>query len=176
MRTWILIATLFLFASSGSASRPPGRADDPDVPVPSDPRGCAAGCAAIPIPSPDLTHEEFEDLLVRLATEPLTEMSPALETLLFHGAKAARHLATYGAAVLDDARARFLEEELARQEIWVAMRVVDEKGTVRARMAPTRIPLGERRHLHVDEATDLQPPEFSGTVRRVGLNHIWTRW
>ncbi|MCZ6602546.1 MAG: hypothetical protein O6952_06040 [Planctomycetota bacterium] len=174
MRTWTLIAILFLFASTGSVPRPPGPADDQDVP--SDPQGCAAGCAAIAIPNPDLTHDEFEDLLVRLAREPLNEMSPALETLLFYGPKAARHLATHGAAALDNARARFLEKELARQEIWVSMRVVDEKGTVRVSMAPTRIPLGERRHLRVEEATDLQPPEFTGTVRRVGLNHIWTRW
>ncbi|MCZ6689292.1 MAG: hypothetical protein O7H41_06785 [Planctomycetota bacterium] len=176
MRTWTLIAILLLFASTGSVPRPPGPADDPDVLIPSDPQGCAAGCAAIPISDPDLTRDEFEDLLVRLAREPLNEMSPALETLLFYGPRAARLLAIHGAAALDSAGARFLEKELARQEIWVAMRLVDEKGTVRARMAPTRIPLGERRHLRVEEATDLQPPEFSGTVRRVGLNHIWTRW
>ena len=41
-------------------------------------------------------------------------------------------------------------------------------------MMPERVPL-DRRHVFELTPADLQPLVASGTVKRVGLHHIWTR-
>ena len=68
-----------------------------------------------------------------------------------------------------------LERELDRRHALLSVRLVDAAGKERLRLGPTRVPLGEKQHRLAEDTTDLQAPEVSGTVRRVGLHHLWTR-
>ena len=52
---------------------------------------------------------------------------------------------------------------------------MDERGVERLRLGNRRVPLGVKKHLLPADPGDLPPPEISGTVRRVGLHHLWTR-
>ncbi len=157
--------------SSGTHPALPPGADDPTAPP-----SCATGCAAIATPEKTLSLEEYELLLQRFAAEPPSAESAALEALLFHGAEARRLLAQHGPGPLDRERAALLGRELARRRVLLSLRLVGEEGVVRASFGPRSVPLDDRRHLAMTEATDLSLPEISGSVRRVGLNHLWTRW
>jgi hypothetical protein len=45
---------------------------------------------------------------------------------------------------------------------------------VRSWLDPTEVPF-DRRHVFEMEASGVQPLVTSGTVKRVGLYHLWTR-
>ncbi len=135
---------------------------------------CASGCAASRHPTPELSPEKFRELMARFALDPLDESSEALESLLFHGRQTDAFLRQLGPAPLDDARADFLRCELRRDHAWWSFRVIDEHGIVRSEMKRTRVPL-DRRHVFDMEHEDLPPLITSGTVKRVGLHHLWTR-
>jgi len=51
---------------------------------------------------------------------------------------------------------------------------LDEAGEVRSWLPATRVPL-DRRHEFDMEVHDVQRLITSGTVKRVGLDHLWTR-
>lgn len=169
-----------LLAAPPAPTPPPAPVPGAPTPEPAAEPGpggeCATGCAAAPADTEALAPAEFRRLLAAFAAEPMSEESPALETLLFHGAESARLLAEEGPGLLDSRRLAFLERELGRTHVRLAVRVVDERGVERMRLGPRRLPWGEKQHLHPDRTTDLQPPELSGTVRRVGLHHLWTRF
>ena len=76
---------------------------------------------------------------------------------------------------LDPLRHMLLEEELSRRTARLEVRFVNDADVERLRLEPTLVPLGVKQHLHPQHTLDLQPPEISGTVRRVGLRHLWTR-
>ena len=174
----LLLGLGLLMASMVSFGRPDLEPIPPPIahrPVPEQPPACAAGCAADPAPIPLLGLKTFNDLLDAFADDPMTGESDALETLLFHGERALELLRRGGAGPLDDERAAFLQRELTRTHALVEVRLVDEAGRERARFQPHRVLLGERVHTGFDETFDLQPLDYSGTVRRVGLHHLWTR-
>ena len=153
--------------------------DEPGAPgTPGDPvEVCATGCAAVPAPDLDLGRSEFERLVRDFGREPLTG-GPALETLLFHGASARGWIDYLGSAALEPLgaeRAALLTAELDRDQALLSVRVTDADGNERFTLDRVRVPLAEKQHLHPDAALDLQLPEVSGTVQRVGLNHLWTR-
>lgn len=138
--------------------------------------GCSAtGCS---VEAPDApASEEMAELLKTYAAAPVDESSQALDTLLFHGAHTAAYLAANGAEPLDVAHHRFLSRELGRTHVIVDMRVVDEHGVVRARLGERRVPIGKKTHHWFTERTgDLQSFDTSGTVVRVGLHHLWSRY
>ncbi|MBW3542007.1 MAG: hypothetical protein KY476_17190 [Planctomycetes bacterium] len=135
---------------------------------------CASGCAASNHPTPHVTADDFRLLLSEYARGPLDETNRALETLLYFGPQTRTYLKLLGAGELDPARAGFLDQELRRTHALVSFRVVDEHGVVRTWMPPTRVPF-DRRHVFEMETRDLEPLETSGTVKRVGLHHLWTR-
>ena len=54
------------------------------------------------------------------------------------------------------------------------VRVVDEHREIRCWLLPTSVPF-DRRHVFELETANVQPLVVSGTVKRVGLNHLWTR-
>ncbi len=138
------------------------------------PEVCATGCAAVPAPAAELDADEFRALVARLAREPLAAGSVALETLLFHGARTRELVAELGLAGLDAERAAWLERELARTRALLRVRLVNDAGHERA-VLEARVPLDEKQHLFPELTHDLQPPEISGTVRRVGVDHLWAR-
>lgn len=135
---------------------------------------CATGCSAVPALDKNLSADEFERLLAAFATQPMSGESGALEALLFHGPSALALLDNLGGE-LDAEREAFLRGELARTRASLDVRIIDETGAERLHLGETSIPLGEKQHLHPHETNDLQPPEVSGTVHRVGLEHLWAR-
>lgn len=135
---------------------------------------CASGCAANNHPTPLLEKPEYLRLIGEYATQPMTEESPALEALLYYGRQTSMYLDRVGAEALDERRLAFLKRELSRTHAYVSFRVVDDEGMIRVYLPPTRVPLDIRHEFTMDTAR-LQPLETSGTVKRVGLYHIWQR-
>ena len=135
---------------------------------------CASGCAASSHPTTELTQIHFKELLEKFAVEPMTEKSESLEELLYFGRQTQRWIAKNGTGPLNSERVAFLRKELSRTHVLVSFRIVDENGVVRTSMPPTRVPL-DRRHVFKMEVKDLPPLITSGTVKRTGLHHLWTR-
>lgn len=135
---------------------------------------CFSGCAVSRHPTGQLTGPAFRQLLTRFARQPADETSPAFETLLYYGRQAKGFLDREGSSPLDPVRAAVLRRELSRTHARIAIRVVDQYGVVRTWLPPTRVPL-DRRHVFEMETSDLQPLVTSGTVKRVGLYHLWNR-
>lgn len=135
---------------------------------------CASGCAVSNHPTARLTVDEFKRLTARFAVEPMDETSRALDSLVYYGRQTQALLDQLGPAPLSRERAAFLRRELSRTHAVISFRVVDERGVVRTHLPPTRVPL-DRRHMFEMEENGLQPLVTSGTVKRVGLDHLWTR-
>ena len=135
---------------------------------------CASGCAASNHPTKELTREHFLELLDRFAFEPMTENSSSLERLLYFGRQTRELIEREGFGPLDAERSRFLWNELSRGHAHISLRVVDEHGEVRSWLDPTEVPF-DRRHVFDMKTRRVQPLNTSGTVKRVGLYHLWTR-
>lgn len=135
---------------------------------------CASGCAASRHPTPELTKKHFHQLMQQFALEPMDQSSFALESLLFFGRQTSLFLQSEGTAPLDAPRTDLLREQLKVTHAMIEIRLVDEYGEVRTWLPPTRVPL-DRRHVFDMEVKRLQPLITSGTVKRVGLYHLWTR-
>jgi hypothetical protein len=138
---------------------------------------CASGCAASRHPTDELTRSDFRRLLEEFAGQPMDETSLAFETLLYYGRQTSKLLAAQGSPgspPLDPLRAAVLRRELQSTHATIEVRVVDEQGEVRSWLPPTHVPL-DRRHVFPMETKRLQPLVTSGTVKRVGLHHLWTR-
>ncbi len=135
---------------------------------------CASGCAASRHPTMPLVNTEFHQLLHEFASQPIDESSPAFEKLLYYGKQTQERLQRYGHGSLDPLRKMALQRELKKTHASVQIRLVDEHGEVRSWLPPTSVPL-DRRHVFDMEAKGVQPLVTSGTVKRVGLYHLWTR-
>jgi hypothetical protein len=135
---------------------------------------CASGCAASRHPTGKLSKAKYRWLLRRFAEQPMNETSPALESLMFYGRQTALWMQRDGTSKLDADRIELLRRELRYTHAIVRFRVVDEHGVVRVSIPPTRVPL-DRRHEFLMDTKDLPPLITSGTVKRVGLHHLWTR-
>ncbi len=135
---------------------------------------CASGCAASRHPTKQLTREHFHELLAQYATEPMDETSFALESLLYFGRQTQELLKEDGDAPLDPLRSGLLQDELKKTHAKIEIRVVDEFGEIRTWLPPTRVPL-DRRHEFDMQVSNVQPLITSGTVKRVGLYHLWNR-
>jgi hypothetical protein len=134
------------------------------------PKGCSVKLP--PAPSAD----ELAALLVAYGKEDATVASTPLDTLLFFRYATLAHLGTHGAGGLPAAHEAFLRRELSRDHAYIAMRLVNEKGEVRADLGERRVPLGRKTHQWFHDRHDLQEFNTNGTVVRVGLGHIWSRY
>jgi len=148
----------------------------PEPPKNAKASGCAAGCSLKDHPVEKLTLKKFNQALVDYAASAPDAQSEGLERLLFHGEHTRELLQQYGAGPLPPAHRAFLSRELARTHAVVALRIVDDQGIVRASYGPQRVPIGHKEHLHADKLERIQPMEFNGTVMRVGLYHLWSRY
>jgi hypothetical protein len=135
---------------------------------------CASGCAVSRHPTKKLTKAKYHWLLRRFAEQPLDETSPALESLMYFGRQTLLWMERDGTGKLDAARVELLKTQLKYTYAVVRFRIVDEHGVVRVSIPPTRVPL-DRRHVFNMDTKDLPPLITSGTVKRVGLHHLWTR-
>ena len=106
--------------------------------------------------------------------QPVNVASPALEELLYFGPQTLALLEQQGQAMLDTEHADFLRRELNRTHARISIRVIEQDGTRRSWLPPTRVPF-DRRHVFEMKTESLQPLVTSGTVKRVGLHHIWAR-
>jgi len=135
---------------------------------------CASGCAASRHPTTPLVTNEFHELLREFGRQPMSEDSPAFEKLLYYGKQTQQRLQRYGCGSLDPLREQVLKRELKKTHASVQIRLVDEHGEIRSWLPATPVPL-DRRHVFDMEAKGVQPLVTSGTVKRVGLYHLWTR-
>jgi hypothetical protein len=76
--------------------------------------------------------------------------------------------------MLTPAHQAFLTRQLARNQATVEMRLIDDTGKIHAILAPQQIALSEKQHLVFQ--SELGHLLTAGQVRRVGLNHLWSRW
>ena len=135
---------------------------------------CASGCAASRHPTKTLKRDHFERLLVEYTYEPMDQTNNALEELMYFGSQTRKMIESHGVGKLDSKRAEFLWEQLKFNKAKVSIRVLDESGNVRTWVEPTAVPF-DRRHIFEMQTSNVQPLVTSGTVKRVGLNHIWCR-
>jgi hypothetical protein len=135
---------------------------------------CASGCALNRHPTGKLSAAHFHELMAQYALEPAAAPSPSLEELLFYGPQTRQLIEADGMAPLKADQAVFLWDELKRTHAKISLRVIDSNGEVRTWLPPTRVPL-DRRHVFEMETKNLQPLVTSGTVKRVGLDHLWVR-
>lgn len=135
---------------------------------------CASGCAASRHPTKELSSQLFRKLLSEYSQGPLTEDNLALEALLYYGPQTLQYLDASARATLDTSYDRFLVRELQRTKTVISIRVIDESGIVRSWIDEAQVPL-DRRHVFAMETRRIQPLVTSGTVKRVGLDYLWTR-
>jgi len=135
---------------------------------------CASGCAASRHPTERLTKQRLMWLLKRYSEGPLNETNPGLEGLLYFGRQTTAYLNGGWSRLLPAEHLDFLRQELTTTHARIKMRLVDEHGEIRSHLPPTRVPF-DRRHVFDMEVNRLQPLVTSGTVKRVGLYHLWTR-
>ena len=150
---------------------------------------CASGCSASRHPTDRLSKREYQRLINQVTTEAMSaqsnksaasaeshpaDSSLALDTLLFYGRQTSKMIQRYGTFELPVTVAESLKRELKYTHALLSIRVVDEAGETRSWLAPTKVPF-DRRHVFSMEAKRLQPLVTSGTVKRVGRDHLWTR-
>jgi len=138
-------------------------------------RMCASGCALSRHPTASLSQGEFQELLDRYLELPPEQISPPLEALLFYGPQAAAYLQDISVGTEGREHLSFLARELRRDRVKMEFRIVDENGVVRVHLPPTEVNFDKRFVFEPLLTQDFQPPEASGTVKRVGLGHIWQR-
>ena len=164
------MSSLLLLALACAPHRPPEAA------TPSSAESCSStGCSLGDARGPELSEADFIALLDAWAAEPLGESTLALDTLLFDAARSSALLELHGER-LPEARRAWLEAELARDEVVIEMRLVDERGRERGALASAAFPLREKQHLVFQDTGTLGWLETGGKVKRVGLGHLWSRW
>jgi len=144
----------------------------------SEPHGhqaCATGCAVSHHPTPRLTTKRCQALLAEYQQQPFDQESESLDALLYFGAQTRFKLRSDSLRELLDAdHLTLLERELSRDRAIVTIRLLDQHGKVRAECPASEVPQHVRQVFECD-VYDLQPLVCSGTVKRVGKNHIWQR-
>ena len=156
-------------AAAPAGGNPGAPSSDADVEV------CTTSCGVGSGAPPSQEHARLQGWLDDYARQPAEASSLALESLLFFGAQVTSALPELDLSALDAEHVAVLETELARRTVWFEMRLVDERGRLRFELPPTAAPLDVKQHVHPEAALELQPPEISGTIRRVGQHHLWAR-
>jgi hypothetical protein len=144
------------------------------APVTSEDPTCVGSCSAVSDGPSKSDPAKIRAWLHAFASQPMSSESPALEALLFHREATKLELFSVEALALDTKRAEFLARELERDTAYLEVRVRDAAGRVRIRLPEQRVALDEKQHIETEN--DLaQHVEYSGTVKRVGLDHLWVR-
>jgi len=159
-----------------------GCAGAPDAPAATRPHAdpgevCATGCSAAPNGGSELTRERYRELIVICADPEASEeaATSALEELLFHGEQTQAWVTELGVGALDADSTRRLAAELARNRVRFDVRLLAEDGAELLRLGERSIPIGHKQHIWPRRALGFEPPEVSGTIQRVGVNHLWAR-
>ena len=134
--------------------------------------GCNSACETDAHP---ISEEEWLAALDAWREQPIGEVGIELETLLFHAKESKNWLPVYGGELPVEHRI-YLEKELARNQVDMEMRLIDENGDVRGILASSSFPFKEKQHLPFSGTGSLGYLETSGKVKRVGVSHLWSRW
>jgi hypothetical protein len=137
--------------------------------------GCAETCSLSDAAESQSEIDFRQSLSAWMKQDMATESLP-LDTLLYYRESTALFLSTLDNLMIDPERRVFLMQELARTEVTVEMRIVDDTGAVRGSLVATDIPFREKQHLRFEATGSLGHLESGGRVRRVGLSHLWSRW
>lgn len=133
--------------------------------------GCQGTCQ---VESPEaLKDADADALLAKVNAMPVGTDSLELDTLLFHDHETGHRLDVNEAKVSAEWEA-FIRKELRRKNVRVAIRVVDETGAERAHIEDYWV-IGVRGHHMVHDVKGVPPFEASGTLVRVGREHLWVR-
>lgn len=122
-----------------------------------------------------LNENEFRELMRSYAAEP-TEGGSALDSLCYYGPQALFMLDAVGECGLEKMKAARLRAELRRDHVYFSVRVIDENGVERLTLKNSYTPFDANVHHHLNATKDVPPCEISGTLKRVGLHHIWARF
>ncbi|MCA9666266.1 MAG: hypothetical protein KC503_11785 [Myxococcales bacterium] len=138
--------------------------------------GCNTGCSLKKHYVAPFLLDDYKHAIALYKKEPMAEGSKGLETLLFYGERTRELMRKHGTFDLPRDRRQFLLRELSRTHATVTLRIVDDKGEVRASTGPMHVPVGQKQHLRSVRLSAVQSLEFNGTVMRVGLYHLWSRY
>ena len=133
------------------------------------------GCGDARHPTRRLNENEFRDLMRSYAAEPYGGGS-ALDALCYYGPQALFMLDAVGGCEVEPARADLLRRELKRDHVYFSVRVIDENGVERLTLKDSYTPFDANVHHHLSATKYVPPCEISGTIKRVGLHHIWARF
>ena len=137
---------------------------------------CNKGCNA---PTPDETHllteAEFRTALTEIANNPVGAGTLGLDTLLFHFTDVPELFARYGDAPLTEGHRAWVDRELSRTTVDVGFRLVGDDGQLLGSIQQ-HIPLKTKQHLVLEGTGALKRIEVNGKTKRVGLQHLWSRW
>lgn len=170
-RLRILFFLLLLGGLSTLSGAESGHGPTRAYPEPHGEQLCASGCALSRHPTPPLTRERYRELRRDYLEKGSQE---ALDELLYFGPQTRLKLET-DRDLRPSARLERLQRELKRERVLVSFRLIDSEGVERVKMPPMNVPLDLRHVFEPLQAQGVQPPEASGTVKRVGLGHIWQR-
>ncbi len=138
--------------------------------------GCKTGCSLAKHDIPPFSFGQFVAARAAYAKEAPDAPSKSLETLLFYRHETLLYLKKNGTAPLSPEHAAFLSRELRRETATVSIRVVGMNGKIRVALQDVVVPLGVKQHLRPEALDGTQPLSFNGTVKRVGLYHLWSRY
>ena len=133
--------------------------------------GCQGTCQ---VANPEvLTPAAADIMLAKVNAMPVGSDSLELDTLLFHDHET-EHRLNEGAVKMSPEWEAFIRKELTRKDVLVTIRVVDETGAERA-FVEDYWTIGQRGHHMVHDVKGVPPFEASGTLVRVGREHLWVR-
>jgi hypothetical protein len=173
----LLMVPLASLALAGCAPKKP--AVDPAqvrvyVPEPSGKTkkaGCQGTCQ---VSAPEALSDAAADVMLsKVVAMPVGTDSLELDTLLFHDHETTHRLDEKAVAMSPEWET-FLRRELARRNVTVSIRVIDEAGVERATV-DGNWEIGVRAHHVVHDVKGVPPFEASGTLVRVGREHLWVR-
>ena len=132
---------------------------------------CASGCAVSNHPTPTLTEDHFDQLI--LALRENSQNTAAIDELLYYGPQAKARLLSplerpFGLR-------QYLLNELSKSRAVIQLRLVDlDSSEVIASLPAQTIPLDLRHEFDLVEH-DVPSLIASGTIKRVGRDRLWSR-
>ncbi|MEM7474191.1 MAG: hypothetical protein AAF483_04305 [Planctomycetota bacterium] len=170
-----LIEPIFAGSSTASNGWPQESVESSAARATSHPHGtqvCASGCAVSRHPTPEFKEAHFHQLWEEYLRQSPSLDSQVLDELIFYGPQTKKFLKTIPGE--KSSHRAFLQQELAKDQLVLEIRVVDEFGVSRLALPPTTVPQHVRQEF-VMNTQGIQPALTSGTLKRVGLRHIWQR-
>ena len=138
------------------------------------PEQCASGCN---VPPEALRTRIDDELLIEhmqnFAARPIDEESKAVDNILFY-AQQSKAILEAEVVHLPPAHLAYLERQLKRDRIEIALRLIDDEGVVRAELKKKIVPLAQKQSFRFVHK-NLPGLISSGTTVRTGANYLWTR-